>query len=98
VALVVLPGADATVTDARTSAVGVSNGTAIEPVKVSQSAGNSQPPSADVTLWGSAAEAGLAVGEGSRKGGVAVGEGSRKGAVATAGFFTRVGKKIAGSF
>jgi hypothetical protein len=52
----------------------------------------------DVTLWGAAASAGTAVGEESRKSGVAIGQGSHKGAVATAGFFTRVGKKIAGSF
>lgn len=52
----------------------------------------------DATLWGAAADAGTAIGAGSRDGGVAVGRGSRRGATATAGFFTRVGKKIAGSF
>jgi beta-lactamase regulating signal transducer with metallopeptidase domain len=44
---------------------------------------HSEPP----TLWGAAAE-----------GGTAVGRGSQKAAVATAGFFTRVSKRIAGSF
>jgi beta-lactamase regulating signal transducer with metallopeptidase domain len=39
------------------------------------------------TPWGAAAD-----------GGVAIGEGSRKAAVATAGFFTRFGKSIGGSF
>ncbi len=50
---------------------------------VSTTPNNSEPP----TLWGAAAD-----------GGTAVGRSSQKAAVATAGFFTRVGKRIAGSF
>ena len=45
------------------------------------------PPPNEPTLWGAAAD-----------GGPAIGRGSQKAAVATAGFFTRVSKKIAGSF
>jgi beta-lactamase regulating signal transducer with metallopeptidase domain len=45
-----------------------------------------QPPS-NVTPWGVAADAG-----------VSVGRGSQKAAVATAGFFSRLGKSIAGAF
>ena len=45
------------------------------------------PPPDDPTLWGAAAESGTAIGRG-----------SQKAAVATAGFFTRISKKIAGSF
>jgi beta-lactamase regulating signal transducer with metallopeptidase domain len=45
------------------------------------------PPPDEPTLWGAAAE-----------GGTAIGRGSQKAAVATAGFFTRISKKIAGSF
>jgi beta-lactamase regulating signal transducer with metallopeptidase domain len=41
----------------------------------------------NVTAWGAAADAG-----------VTIGRGSEKAAVATAGFFTRVGRKVAGSF
>jgi len=41
----------------------------------------------DATPWGAAADTG-----------VAVGRASQKAAVATAGFFSRLGKKIAGSF
>jgi hypothetical protein len=44
---------------------------------------HSEPP----TVWGAAAE-----------GGTAIGRGSQKAAVATAGFFTRVSRRIAGSF
>jgi hypothetical protein len=48
----------------------------------------SEPQSArELTLWGLAAD-----------GGVAVGKGSSKAAVATAGFFSRMAKSIAGSF
>jgi beta-lactamase regulating signal transducer with metallopeptidase domain len=50
---------------------------------VSTTHNNSEPP----TLWGAAAD-----------GGTAVGRRSQKAAVATAGFVTRVGKRIAGSF
>ena len=57
--------------------------TPMRPGAVSTTPNNSEPP----TLWGVAAD-----------GGTAVGRGSQKAAVATAGFFTRVGKKIAGSF
>jgi beta-lactamase regulating signal transducer with metallopeptidase domain len=45
------------------------------------------PPPDEPTLWGAAAE-----------GGTAIGRGSQKAAVATAGFLTRMSKKIAGSF
>ena len=45
------------------------------------------PPPDEPTLWGAAAE-----------GGTAMGRGSQKAALATAGFFTRISKKIAGSF
>jgi hypothetical protein len=56
----------------------------------SSSAGAETPGAAEVTArtpWSAAADAGVAVGRGSRSAGVA-----------TAGFFSRVGKKIAGSF
>ena len=46
-----------------------------------------EPVQEPVTIWGAAAE-----------GGTAIGRGSQKAAVATAGFFTRVGRKFAGSF
>lgn len=51
------------------------------------SATTTTPPQAPTTIWGAAAD-----------GGTAVGRGSQKAAVATAGFFTRVSRKIAGSF
>jgi hypothetical protein len=47
----------------------------------------SAPPEDAQTPWGAAADAGTAVGRSSRKAGVATGS-----------FFSRLGKKIAGSF
>jgi hypothetical protein len=45
------------------------------------------PPPDQPTLWGAAAT-----------GGMAIGRGSQKAAISTAGFFTRVGRSLAGSF
>jgi D-alanyl-D-alanine endopeptidase (penicillin-binding protein 7) len=45
------------------------------------------PPPQRVTPWGAAADAGIAIGQGSKKGGQA-----------TAAFFTRLGKRVADSF
>jgi beta-lactamase regulating signal transducer with metallopeptidase domain len=59
--------------------------TSLRPPVSAAPAGLSSPP--EPTLWGAAAD-----------GGTAVGRGSQKAAVATAGFFTRVSKKLAGSF
>jgi beta-lactamase regulating signal transducer with metallopeptidase domain len=55
----------------------------VAPAPVSLTQRNDRPQ----TPWGAAAD-----------GGIAIGEGSRKAAVATAGFFTRFGKSIGGSF
>jgi hypothetical protein len=57
------------------------------------------------TPWGAAADAGVAIGRGSQKAGtatadagVSVAHASTKAAVATAGFFSRFGRKLGGSF
>ena len=57
------------------------------------------------TPWGAAADAGIAIGRGSQKAGtatadagVSVAHASTKAAVATAGFFSRFGRKLGGSF
>jgi beta-lactamase regulating signal transducer with metallopeptidase domain len=57
------------------------------------------------TPWGAAADAGISIGHGSQKAasatadaGTSVGRGSQKAAVATAGLFTKLSRKIAGSF
>jgi beta-lactamase regulating signal transducer with metallopeptidase domain len=57
------------------------------PPPPSPAARTSAPPDDAQTPWGAAADAGTAVGRGSRKAGVATGS-----------FFSRLGKKIAGSF
>jgi beta-lactamase regulating signal transducer with metallopeptidase domain len=67
-------------------------GATSEPPAVASSTGNEttrQPNAGDEpqTPWGAAADAG-----------VSVGRGSKKAAAATAGFFTRLGKSISGSF
>jgi len=62
-------------------------------------AGETQAP------WTAAADAGVAIGRGSQKAGtaaadagVSIGHSSTKAAVATAGFFSRLGRKVGGSF
>jgi hypothetical protein len=55
--------------------------------------------------WDAAADAGIAIGRGSQKAGTAaaeagvtIGHSSTKAAVATAGFFSRLGRKVGGGF
>jgi beta-lactamase regulating signal transducer with metallopeptidase domain len=56
------------------------------------------PAIAQKAPWTAAAEAGVAIGRGSQVAGVAIGRGSQNAGTATAGFFTRLSRKIAGSF
>ena len=84
------PGSDMPIIPALASAVSWSFTTLPGSAAVAPTAGISEhvtPPPDTPTLWGAAAT-----------GGVAIGRSSQKAAVSTAGFFTRVGKSIAGSF
>lgn len=48
--------------------------------------------------WDAAAAGGVAIGKGSQDAGVAIGRASKDAGVATAGFFSRVARRVAGSF
>jgi hypothetical protein len=57
------------------------------PTDAAPATGEAPSPAQNVTPWRAAADAGTSVGRG-----------SQKAAVATAGFFSRLGKSIAGAF
>ena len=54
----------------------------------------SRPDATARSPWATAADAGVAIGDA----GAAIGRGSKSAGVATAGFFTRVAKRVGGSF